>query len=133
MVSYNVSFNSVVMAGSLTRDPELRYTATGKAICSMRLRAERTWKGADGQRHVECCLVDVEAWNRTAEIAAQFLKKGRSVLIHGRLGHEAQVDKSTGKKVDKYVVVANTVRFLPSVQKEAAEIACDDEQDAPEE
>lgn len=107
-----VSFNSVVLAGNLTRDPELRYTANGAAVCDLRLAVSHIWKGKDGQKHEQVCFVDVVFWNRTAEVAAQFLKKGKPVLVHGRLEYQQWIDKKTNEKRSKHCVCGNAMQFL---------------------
>ena len=112
-----VNFNSVVLAGQLTRDPELRYLPDGKACCDLRLSVSRVWKGKDGQNHKDVCFVDVVLWNRTAEVAAQYLNKGRSVLVHGRLECLTWIDKRAGEKRSKHRVVGNSIQFLSGTDK----------------
>lgn len=107
-----VAFNSVVLAGNLTRDPELRYLGSGSAVCDLRLAVTRYWKGKDGQKHEDVCFIDVTLWNRTAEIAAQYLRKGRPVLVHGSLELEQWVDKKTNEKRSKHKVRGNAIQFL---------------------
>jgi single-strand DNA-binding protein len=107
-----VAFNSVVLAGNLTRDPELRYLATGTALCEIRLAVSRVWKGKDGQRHEDVCFIDVTFWNRTAEVAAQYLKKGKPVLVHGNLEYDQWVDKKTNEKRSKHKIRGNALQFL---------------------
>ncbi len=107
-----VAFNSVVLAGNLTRDPELRYLGTGTAVCELRLAVSRVWKGKDGQRHEDVCFIDVTLWNRTAEVAAQYLKKGKPVLVHGNLEYNQWVDKKTNEKRSKHRIRGNAFQFL---------------------
>lgn len=107
-----VSFNSVVLAGNLTRDPELRYLDTGTAVCELRLAVSRSWKGKDGEKHEDVCFIDVTLWNRMAEVAAQYLKKGRPVLIHGNLEYHQWVDKKTNERRSKHRIRGNAMQFL---------------------
>ncbi len=107
-----VAFNSVVLAGNLTRDPELRYLASGAAVCDLRLAVSRVWKGKDGQKHEDVCFIDVTFWNRTAEVAAQYLKKGKPVLVQGNLEYQQWVDKKTNEKRSKHKVRGNAMQFL---------------------
>lgn len=107
-----VAFNSVVLAGNLTRDPELRYLASGVAVCDLRLAVSRYWKGKDGQRHEDVCFIDVTFWNRAAEVAAQYLKKGRPVLVQGNLEYHQWVDKKTNEKRSKHQIRGNAMQFL---------------------
>ncbi len=79
------SFNKVILAGNLTRDPELRYTPKGTAIARIGLACNRNWKSETGEMKEEVTFVDVDAFGKTAETIGQYLKKGRPILIEGRL------------------------------------------------
>ena len=91
------SFNKVILAGNLTRDPELRYTPKGTAVARIGLAVNRNWKSETGENKEEVTFVDVDAFGRTAETIGQYLKKGRPILIEGRLRHETWEDKQTDK------------------------------------
>lgn len=106
------SFNQVTLVGNLTRDPELRYTPAGTAVCDVSLAVNEKWKGKDGQMNEEVSFVDCVCWGRTAEVAAQYLKKGRSCLVSGRLKQDRWDDKTTGAKRSKINVVVNVIQFL---------------------
>lgn len=123
------SFNSIVLAGQLTRDPELIYTREGVAMCSMRLAVTTVHKGKDGRKTEETMLIDVEARNRTAEVAAQFLRKGRSVLVHGRLLYETWVDGREGERRAKHRVAADAIQFLKDVDKPSVPVGTDGAED----
>ena len=75
------SFNKVILAGNLTRDPELRYTPKGTAVAKIGLAVNRTWTSEDGQKKEEVNFIDVEAWGRQGEVIAQYMKKGLSGAI----------------------------------------------------
>src|SRR5438445_2449357 len=79
------SFNRVILAGNLTRDPELRYTSKGLAISKIALAINRTWKSEAGETKEEVTFVDIDAFGRQAETIAQYLKKGSPLLMEGRL------------------------------------------------
>ena len=79
------SFNKVILCGNLTRDPELRYLPKGTAIARITIACNRKWKSETGEMKEEVTFVDVDAWGKTAETISQYLKKGRSVLVEGRL------------------------------------------------
>src|SRR5678816_4951609 len=79
------SFNKVILAGNLTRDPELRYTPKGTAVAKIGLAMNRQWKDETGQQKEEVTFVDVDAFGRQAEVISQYLKKGRPILVEGRL------------------------------------------------
>jgi single-strand DNA-binding protein len=114
------SFSQVVLLGNLTRDPELRYTPQGVAVADIALAINRKYIRKDGEKVDEVAFVDVTCWNRLAEISAEFLKKGRSVLISGHLAQDRWVDESTGKNRSKLKVVADTLQFLGSGSKDDA-------------
>lgn len=114
------SFNSVVLLGHLTRDPELRYTPQGAAVCDFSLAINRRFTKKDGEKVEEVAFVDVSCWNRLAEIAAEFLKKGRPVLLQGHLIQDRWEEEGTGKKRSKLRVVAESLQFLGSGSKDDA-------------
>ena len=100
-------FNKVIMAGNLTQDPELRYTASGKAVANMRIAVNEKYGDKD-----ETLFIDVVVWNKQAESCAQYLAKGRQVLIEGRL--QERTWESDGQTRRKTEIVAQTVKFLGS-------------------
>src|SRR5215470_457970 len=106
------NFNKVILAGNLTRDPELRYTPKGMAIAKIGLAINRTWKNEAGETKEDTTFVDVDAFGRQAEVIGQYLKKGRPILIEGRLRLDQWDDKQTGQKRSKLGVVAENVQFL---------------------
>lgn len=98
--------NQVMLMGRLTRDPEVRTTASGKSVTSFSLAVDRG--GQDDQAD----FFDVTAWEKTGELVAQYLSKGRRCLVQGRLRQDSWDDKDTGKKRSKVEVVAFDVTFL---------------------
>jgi len=107
-------FNKVILAGNLTRDPELRHTPNGNAVCSIGLAINRTWT-QDGQKKEECVFVDCEAWGKTAENAAQYLRKGSGLLVEGRLTQNEFTNKQ-GQKVSKTRVAVESMTMLGGKQ-----------------
>jgi len=107
------NLNKVMLIGNLTRDPELRYTPKGTAVADISLAINRVWNNDQGQRQEETVFVDVTLWGRQAELAQQYLNKGRGVYIEGRLQMDTWDDKETGKKRSKLKVVAENLQFLP--------------------
>lgn len=79
------SLNRVQLIGNLTRDPELRYTPSGAAVCSFSLATNRTWTTEAGEKKEEADFHRIVAWNKLAELCSQFLVKGRKVYVEGRL------------------------------------------------
>ena len=110
------SFNKVILVGNLTRDPELRYTPKGTAIAKIGLAVNRVWTNEAGEKKEEVTFVDVDVFGRTAENVGQYMRKGRPILIEGRLRLDQWDDKQTGQKKSKLGVVAETVQFLGSSQ-----------------
>lgn len=98
--------NQVILMGRLTRDPETRTTPSGKTVTTFSLAVDR--QGADDQAD----FFDVVAWEKTGELVAQYLSKGRRCLVQGRLRQDSWDDKETGKKRSKVEVIANDVTFL---------------------
>lgn len=114
------SFNKVILVGNLTRDPEVRYTPKGTAICKIGLAVNRVWTSESGEKKEEVTFVDVDVFGRTAENVAQYMRKGRPLLVEGRLKLDQWDDKQTGQKKSKLGVVAETVQFLGSNAAAAA-------------
>lgn len=106
------SFNKVILVGNLTRDPEVRYTPKGTAICKIGMAVNRVWTNEAGEKKEEVTFVDVDVFGRTAENVAQYMRKGRPLLVEGRLKLDQWDDKQTGQKKSKLGVVAETVQFL---------------------
>jgi single-strand DNA-binding protein len=104
-------FSHVVVMGNLTRDPELRYTPNGVAVCDFTVAVDRKYK-KDGDKVEDVAFVDVTVWNRVAEISAEYLKKGRAALVSGHLQQDRWSDKDTGQNRSKLRVVGQTVQFL---------------------
>jgi single-strand DNA-binding protein len=108
------SFNKVILVGNLTRDPELRYTPKGTAIAKIGVAVNRVWTNEAGEKKEEVTFVDVDIFGRTAENVGQYMRKGRPILIEGRLRLDQWDDKQTGQKKSRLGVVAETVQFLGS-------------------
>ena len=113
------SFNKVILAGNLTRDPELRYTPKGTAVAKIGLAVNRTWTTETGEKKEEVSFIDVEAWGRQGEVIAQYMKKGRPLLIEGRLKLDTWEDKNTKQKVSKLKVVLESFSFIDSNRGDA--------------
>jgi single-strand DNA-binding protein len=108
------SFNKVILVGNLTRDPELRYTPKGVAIAKVGLAINRYWTSESGEKKEEVTFVDVDVFGRTAENVGQYMRKGRPILIEGRLRLDQWDDKQSGQKRSRLGVVAESVQFLGS-------------------
>jgi single-strand DNA-binding protein len=108
------SFNKVILLGNLTRDPEVRYTPKGTAVTELGMAVNRVYTAENGEKREETTFVDVTLWGRTAEIAGEYLKKGRPVFIEGRLQLDSWDDKQTGQKRSKLKVVGEGLQLIGS-------------------
>ena len=114
------SFNKVILIGNLTRDPELRFTPKGTAICKIGLAVNRVWTNEAGEKKEEVTFIDVDVFGRTAENVGKYMKKGKPILIEGRLKLDQWDDKQTGEKKSKLSVAAEAVQFLGSPETSSA-------------
>ncbi|MGQ4809692.1 Single-stranded DNA-binding protein [Candidatus Entotheonellaceae bacterium PAL068K] len=109
------SLNKVIMLGNLTRDPELRYTASGTPVSSFglavnfRYRQDEEWKD-------DVCFIDVVTFGRQAETVGEYLSKGRLALVEGRLRWRSW-ENEAGQKRSKHEVVAMNVQFMPRARE----------------
>lgn len=104
------SFNQVILMGNLTRDPELRQIPSGQSVCTFSLALNRSYKGADGEWQEATDYIDVVAWGPLGERVAQYVTKGRPVLVNGRL--QSRSWEQDGQKRSKVEVNAQDVTFL---------------------
>lgn len=107
------SFNKTIIVGTLGRDPEVKYTPGGTAVCDLSLAVNRSWFDKNSNsRKEEVCWVPVTLFGRQAEVASEYLKKGREVLIEGRLKMDEWDDKDTGKKMQRLKVISESMTML---------------------
>lgn len=105
------NFNSVMLIGRLTADPEVRMTADGTAICNFRLAVNEKFKRRDGEAGESTCFIQVEAWRALADICGKYLTKGREVFVLGKLRYsEWKTDE--GQKRSKISVTARSIQFM---------------------
>lgn len=99
------SLNKVMLIGNLTRDPEMRYTPQGTAVCTFGIATNRSWTTDTGEKKDEADFHNIVAWNKLAEICAQLLKKGRKVYVEGRLQTRSwQAQDGTQKQRTEIVI-----------------------------
>lgn len=115
------SLNKVMLIGNLTRDPEIRYTPKGSAVADLGLAVNRVYTTENNERREEVTYIDVVLWSRLAELASQYLSKGRSVFIEGRLQMDTWEDKQTGQKRSKIRVVGESMQFLDGGRRDGEE------------
>ena len=107
------NLNKVFLMGNLTADPELRYTPKGTAVTDIRLAINRYYAGDNSERQEETTFVDVTLWNRQAEVAGNYLSKGRGVFVEGRLQLDSWEDKASGQKRTKLRVIGENIQLFP--------------------
>jgi single-strand DNA-binding protein len=90
--------NKIMIIGNCGRDPEMRYTPSGAAVTKFSVAVSRNWKSQEGEQHEETEWFNVDCWNKLAEIANQYVTKGKQVYIEGRLSSHSWDDKNTGEK-----------------------------------
>lgn len=103
-------FNKTILMGNLTRDPESRTTPNGQSVTNFSLAVNRTWKGADGNQQEAVSYIDCVAWGRTGEVIAQYMQKGRPILVSGRL--EQRSWEQDGQKRSKVEVIVEDFNFV---------------------
>jgi len=106
------NFNKVFLMGNLTRDPEMRVTPKGTAICQFSLAVSRSWKDESGQTREETAFVDIEAWGKQGEVISKYCTKGRPLFVEGRLKLDQWEDKTSGQKRSKLKVVLENFQFI---------------------
>jgi single-strand DNA-binding protein len=109
------TLNKVLLIGNLTRDPEVRYTPAGMAVSDLRMAVSRKFKTANGEEREETCFVSVTVWGRQAETCGEYLRKGSSAFIEGRLKFDEW--EKDGQKLNRLTVVAERVQFLGSPRR----------------
>lgn len=105
------NLNKVLLIGNLTKDPELRYTPQGVAVVNLRMAVNRKFKDRNGEAKEEVCFITVVAWDKQAEICNQYLQKGKSIFVEGRLQSRSWEDQS-GQKRNVIEIRAERVQFL---------------------
>ena len=115
----SLNVNTVILAGHLTRDPEMRSLAGEKVVVNFSLAINRRYKGNDGEIKEDSTFVDCEAWGRTAELVGQYLTKGSAAYVEGRLKLDNWQDKD-GKNRSRLKVVVENVQFVGPAKSKGA-------------
>ncbi|MDH3891818.1 MAG: single-stranded DNA-binding protein [candidate division Zixibacteria bacterium] len=102
-----MSVNKAILIGRLGKDPELRYTQSGRAVASFSVATNERWKGQDGQKQESTTWHNIVAWGKQAEVIKEYLSKGREIYIEGRIENRSYDDKEGNKKYISEVVVQN--------------------------
>ena len=109
------SLNKVFFIGNITRDPELRYAASGTAVCNFSLAVNRFYTSSNGEKKQDVCFVRVVTWAKQAEACSRYLSKGKPVFVEGRLSSPSWTD-ANGEKRSRIEVIAERVQFLARFQ-----------------
>ncbi len=115
------NLNKVMLIGNLTRDPELRVTPKGTAICTFSLAVNRKFKDESGGEREEVTYIDIEAWGRAGENISKYCTKGRPLFVEGRLRLDQWEDKNTKEKRSRMKVVCENFQFLGGGRGEGGE------------
>ena len=107
-----MNINKVTIAGHLGRDPEMKFTGKGTAICNLNVAVTRRWRTDQGEQKEETTWAGCTAFGKTAEVIGQYFKKGSAIYIDGRLKNDSWEDKATGKKQTKTGVVVESFQFV---------------------
>ena len=111
------SYNQVVMMGNLTKDPDLRYTSGGAAVCNFGLAVNRKYTDGNGDKQEDVTFIDIVCWNRLAEACAEYLHKGSPAFVEGRLKQNSW-ETEDGSRRYKHEIVARSVQFLSNGRPE---------------
>jgi single-strand DNA-binding protein len=101
------NFNKVILAGNLTRDPQLSYMPSGSGVCEFGMAINRKWRTQNGEMKDDVCFVDLRAFGKQAETLNQYMNKGKPILVEGRLKFDQWEGKDGAKRSKLYVVVEN--------------------------
>lgn len=122
------SLNKVQLIGNLTRDPELRYTPSGAAVCTLGLATNRQWVTEAGEKKEDAEFHRLVAWNKLAEICSQLLKKGRKIYVEGRLQTRSWQGQDGNQRQTTEIVISDMIILDPK----GSVVPVGDELDVPE-
>lgn len=105
-------FSKAIVAGNITRDPEMRTTGSGSQVCSFALAVNRSYKANDGTQQEQVSYLDCVAWGKSAEIICQYTHKGSSLLVSGRLEQRSWEDKTSGQRRSRTEIIVEDFSFL---------------------
>lgn len=105
-------FSKAIVAGNVTRDPELRTTTSGSQVCSFSIAVNRSYRGNDGNQQDQVSFIECIAWGKSGETIAQYVKKGSGLLVSGRLEQRSWDDKTSGQRRSRTEVVVDDFTFI---------------------
>lgn len=105
-------FSKAIIAGNVVRDPEMRTTASGSQVCSFALAVNRSFKDSSGNQQDQVSYLDCVAWGKSAEIICQYVHKGSSLLVSGRLEQRSWEDKTSGQRRSRVEIIVEDFSFI---------------------
>lgn len=105
-------FSKAIIAGNVTRDPDMRTTPSGSQVCSFAIAVNRSYKDSSGAQQDQVSYLDCVAWGKSAEIISQYIKKGSQLLVSGRLEQRSWEDKNSGQKRSRVEIVVEDFSFI---------------------
>lgn len=105
-------FTKAIIAGNVTRDPEMRTTPSGSQVCSFTIAVNRSFRGSDGNQQESVSYLDCVAWGKSGETINQYIHKGSALLVSGRLEQRSWDDKNTGQKRSRVEIVVDDFSFI---------------------
>ena len=105
-------FSKAIIAGNVTRDPEMRATPSGAQACNFTIAVNRTFRGGDGEQQEQTSFIDCVAWGRSGETIAQYVKKGSGLIVSGRSEQRSWEDKTSGQKRSRVEIVVDDFSFV---------------------
>jgi len=110
-------FSKAIIAGNLTRDPDLRTTPNGASVCSFSVAVNRVYRDSSGTQQESVSFIDCSAWGKLGEMIGQYAKKGSGVLVSGRLDQRTWEDKTTGQKRSRVEIVVEDFNFTSNANE----------------
>ncbi len=111
-------FSKAIIAGNLTRDPELRTTPSGASVCSFSVAVNRVYRDTSGEQKEDVSFIDCSAWGKLGEMISQYAKRGSGVLVSGRLDQRSWEDKNTGQKRSRVEIVVEDFNFTGGANRD---------------
>ena len=111
-------FSKAIIAGNLTRDPELRTTPSGASVCSFSVAVNRVYRDTSGEQKEDVSFIDCSAWGKLGEMISQYAKRGTGVLVSGRLDQRSWEDKNTGQKRSRVEIVVEDFNFTGNANRD---------------
>lgn len=105
-------FSKAIIAGNVTRDPEMRATPSGAQACNFTIAVNRTFRGGDGEQQEQTSFIDCVAWGRSGETIAQYVKKGSGLIVSGRIEQRSWEDKTSGQRRSRVEIVVDDFSFV---------------------